>query len=289
MVDDGSSDTSGQICDEYAAKYKFFRVFHQKNQGQSASRNYGTKMATGDLVTYIDSDDIVMLDYVEYLKDLMKRYDADIAVAGSVYQYDNKPLRVCCKETISECLSPLEAIRRMCYNQRTSTVVWAKMYKKYLLLQNPFPEGRIYEDVVNIPKIIGDAKRIAVGNQQVYYWIQRSGSTVHESFRERQYDGITAVSELLEYVKHRYPEAEEAAKFRYSLMCVKLLASCFHSGVGHREFKRLRDYAAPYTWDVVRDTDARLSVKIRLIAIRLGYLSSKFVFGIHENMKQGLV
>ena len=141
LVDDGSSDSSGQICEEYASKYKFLRVFHQKNQGQSASRNYGTNMAMGDLVTYIDSDDFVTPDYVEYLIYLMNRYDADIAVAGSIYQYDNKPLKICNKETISECLSPLETIRRMCYNRGTSTVVWAKIYKKHLLLQNPFPVG----------------------------------------------------------------------------------------------------------------------------------------------------
>ena len=289
LVDDGSSDSSGKICEEYAANYMFFRVIHQKNQGQSVSRNNGTKMSTGDFVTYIDSDDLVTPDYVAYLMGLMRRYDADVAIAGHIYQYDNKPLKECRMETSSECLSPVEAIRRMCYNQRMSPVAWAKIYKKPLLLQNPFPEGRIYEDVVNTPKIIGDAKRVAVGDHQIYYWIQRSGSTIHESFNERQYDGITAVSELLEYVRQRYPEAERAAKFRYTLKCAGLLTSCFQSGVGHREFKRLKGYADPFLMDVIRDPNSKQSMKFRLIAMRLGYLPSLLAFWIHEKMKRSFI
>ena len=157
------------------------------------------------------------------------------------------------------------------------------------MLQNLFPEGRIYEDVVNTPRIIGDAKRIAVGNQQVYYWIQRFGSTMHEPFSERQYDGISAVSELQEYVRQRYPEAEDSAKFRYEAKCVELLTSCFLSGVGHREFKRLKGYADLFVKDVIRDPNAKRSVKLRLLSMYLGYYPARVTFWMHERMKQRFI
>lgn len=289
LVDDGSPDSSGEICEDYAKRYPFIKVIHQKNQGQSSARNNGTKMAKGDYVTYIDSDDFVTPDYVEYLMGLLNRYDADVSTTTFVYQYDNKPIKPCKKETNVECLSPLEAIRRMNYGKGITAAACPKMYKRDLVLKYPYPVGRIYEDVATIYKILGESNRVVVGNQQIYYWIQHPGSTMHETFSERQYDGIMAVEEQLQYVRDKFPEAEDAAKYRYAAKCVELLAASFMSGVGHLEFKRLRNYANPYTWDVIHDSNAKRSIKLRLLSMWLGYLPSKFVFWIHEKMKQRLI
>ena len=85
LVDDESPDKCGLICDEYAKKYPFVKVIHQKNMGLSGARNSGTKVAGGDYVTFVDSDDFVTPDYVEYLLSLITLYDADVSVARFVY------------------------------------------------------------------------------------------------------------------------------------------------------------------------------------------------------------
>lgn len=85
LVDDGSPDRCGEICDQYARDCAAVRVIHQANQGQAAARNNGVKSSTGELITFIDSDDYVEPDYLEYLLGLLRRYNADIAVGGFCY------------------------------------------------------------------------------------------------------------------------------------------------------------------------------------------------------------
>ena len=289
LVDDESLDNSGQMCEEYAAKYPYIKVIHQKNMGLSGARNSGTKIASGDYVTYIDSDDFVTPDYVEYLIGLIEKYDADVSVASFIYQYDSKPIKEPQKDNVSECLTPVQALQRMNYGHGMSVTAWSKMYKRELVLRYPYPVGRIYEDVATTYKIIGDCERVAYGNRQVYYWIQRMESIMHASFSEKQYDGILSAAEQLQYVKKNIPEAENAAKYRYAAKCVELLAASFFSGVGNREYKRLKDYAAPYIWDVVRDPNAKFSIKLRLLSMRLGYIPALITFKLHEKLKKRLI
>ncbi|MDQ1143763.1 glycosyltransferase involved in cell wall biosynthesis [Bacillus sp. SORGH_AS 510] len=85
LVDDGSPDRSGEICDEYAAKDKRIKVIHQKNSGVSSARNAGINAATGDYVCFADGDDYLMPDYVEYLMDLAVRNDADISLTTDMF------------------------------------------------------------------------------------------------------------------------------------------------------------------------------------------------------------
>lgn len=289
LVDDGSPDKSGKICEEYAAKYPYFKVIHQKNMGLSSARNSGTKNASGDYVTYIDSDDFVSPDYIEYLMGLIEKYDADVSIAYFVYQYDNKPIKECRMESYSECLTPIQALKRMNYGQGMTVTAWAKMYKRELVLRYPYPVGRLYEDVATTYKIVGDCQRIAYGNQQIYYWVQRLESIMHATFNEKQYDGIISASEQLQYVKEKYPEAKDAAIYRYAAKCVELFAASIHSQVGNREFKRLREYAAPYIWTVIRDPNAKLSIKLRLLSIYWGYIPALITCKLHEKMKKRLI
>ena len=84
LVDDGSPDNCGKICDEYANKYSFIKVIHQSNQGQAAARNNAAKLVSGEFITFIDSDDFVEEDYIEYLVYLQTKYDADMSVGGGI-------------------------------------------------------------------------------------------------------------------------------------------------------------------------------------------------------------
>ena len=89
LVDDGSPDQCGDICDDYANKYSYIKVIHQENRGQAAARNTGVSFSTGDYVTFVDSDDFITSDYVETLVGLVSRYGTDVAIAGFVYQYED--------------------------------------------------------------------------------------------------------------------------------------------------------------------------------------------------------
>ena len=93
LVDDGSPDACGKICDEYAARNPKIKVIHQKNQGLSAARNNAVPKSNGEYITFIDSDDFVSKDYLQYLVSLIQKYDAQISAGGFVYQYENRELK----------------------------------------------------------------------------------------------------------------------------------------------------------------------------------------------------
>lgn len=286
LVDDGSPDQCGRICDEYADAFAKVRVIHQTNQGLSAARNNAVPASGGAYITFIDSDDYVTEDYLEYLVSLIQKYHADISIGGSIYQYEEQETRTPKKETFS-CLYKVEmALSRMNYGQGFGLTAWGKLYKRELVEKYPYPVGKIYEDIATTYKIIGDSAGAAFGNQQIYYWQQRSGSTMHSGFNIRQLDGITAARSQLDYFYERYPSAVPAGKYRYTAKAVELTDILFTSDGDHSIFEELRGYMNEYASDVLMDTNAKRSIKVRISAMKMGYYPAKLVFAVHRFAKK---
>ena len=151
LVDDGSTDGSGKLCDAYAEKDSRFVVYHKENGGLSDARNYGVAKAAADLVSFIDSDDYVTEDYLEYLWDLMAKFDSDMSCArckqipeGANVSLNHDP----CTEVV---LDPGRATERICC---ISFAACSRLYKKQYLLEYPFPVGRLYEDLATVHKLV---------------------------------------------------------------------------------------------------------------------------------------
>lgn len=168
MVDDGSPDRCGAICDEYAEQYSFIRVIHQENQGQAAARNHAVSLSRGEWIIFIDSDDFVELDYIAYLVSLQKKYNADIAIGGFRYLYEGEKKPERRMETEELCMGTVKALQRMNYTKGFGAVSWAKLYRRQLILNHPFPEGQIYEDLAVLYRIFADAETVAYGNRTIY-------------------------------------------------------------------------------------------------------------------------
>lgn len=286
LVDDGSPDKCGEICDEYKLKFDCIKVIHQNNQGVSAARNNAVKRSSGEYITFIDPDDYITEDYIEYLISLIKKYRAEISAGGSIYQYEGKDVKKPKAESFSSFYSPDEAISRMNYVIGFGTVAWAKMYKRYLVEAHPYPVGKRYEDIATTYKIIGDSSGLAYGDKQIYIWYQRPNSFVHKAFDGRQLDGIEATKDQLIYVQERFPKAVSAAKYRYTAKAVELASLLFDTDGDKKEFKKLQAYMNEYAIDVLRDKHAKLTMKLRISAMRLGYYPAKIVFSVHEKIKK---
>lgn len=289
LVDDGSPDHSGEICDDYKERFDCIKVIHQNNQGVSAARNNGVIVSEGDYITFIDPDDTITEDYIEYLVSLILKYHAQISVGGSIYQYEGKEIKTPKAETINVFYEPDEAISRMNYVIGFGTVAWAKMYKRSLVEANPYPIGKRYEDIATTYKIIGDSTGVAFGNKQIYIWFQRPNSFVHNAFDERQLDGIEATKKQLEYVQKRFPHAVPAAKYRYTAKAVELASLLFAADGNKQEFEKLRSYMNEYSADVLKDKNAKRSMKLRIRAMKLGYYPAKVFFSIHEGVKRKMM
>lgn len=289
LIDDGSPDNCGKICDEYAKNYPMFKVIHQANQGLSAARNNAVPLSCGEYITFIDSDDFVTPDYVEYLVRLIKCFKAEISVGGRVYQYDNTEEAVPAGETRTAFYTPEEALIKMNYGDGFSVYAWGKLYKRELVEENPYPVGKIYEDLATTYKIIGSSSGVAFGNKQIYYWIQRSNSIMHSGFSNRQMDGIEAAKNQLEYISCYYPTALSAAKYRYTAKAIELISICFSSGGDKRVFSTLKQVTKEYANEVLKDKHVKTTMKLRIHAVKFGYLISKYIFRIHEKVKKAMV
>ena len=286
LADDGSPDSCGAICDEYAERDSRTRVIHQKNQGPSAAaaRNNAVNVAFGDFITFIDSDDFVTEDYVEYLIYLQRKYDANMTIGGLVYCYDQRPLSKR-KEAGEEVLLDAETtLIRMNYNDGMGSMAWGKLYQRDLVLKYPYPAGKLYEDLATTYKIAGDCERIAFGSRRIYYWNQREGSIMHRAFDKHQYDGIDAAKAQISYVKDRYPAALPAAKTRYMGKIVELMGLALRSENSREIYRKLKGEMAYYR-EVMTDPKPKKTQKIRWFAMKCGYIPTKVIFSVHEKLK----
>ena len=174
LVDDGSPDNCGKMCDEYAQKDTRIRVLHKENGGLSDARNCGVEISNGEYITFIDSDDYVAPNYIAYLHDLLVENDADISCCCCVYT-GNDSIEFGADTAMRnvQVLSGEESCRMLLGNLHLVLVTaWGKLYKSEIVKKYSFPKGRKHEDEATTCKYYYEAKRVAVGNAQLYAYYQ---------------------------------------------------------------------------------------------------------------------
>ena len=272
LVDDGSPDNCGAMCDAYAADHPNTRVLHQANAGLSQARNNGVKIARGEYVTFIDSDDFVTPDYLEYLLWLCEKYDAEVSCGEKCYYYDGQDTARPRRQEQDRFIPAGQALSEICYN-KLSICAWGKLYKRYLAEKYPYPAGKLYEDTATTYKIVGDTPGMAYGNRVLYYWRQREGSITHAAIDERHFFGVTGAMEQLRYMEQRYPEAVNGARARAAMKCIDLAYRLVMGQNRDRAlFERIRAEIRPLVGELLRDRKSGLSLKVRSAALSWGYL-----------------
>lgn len=202
LVDDGSTDNCGYICDEFARKDKRIKVIHKENGGLSDARNEGLKVASGDFLAFVDSDDWVDLRLFEMVMSSFESHFVDIVCFGS-YKTDGRN-KTTCFTTLKEIeWTRAEALTELCKNDRIESHVWDKVYKKELFENTFFPVGKYYEDVYIMHRVFMKAKSVLFIDAPLYYYLQRntsivgqrtvrSGLDLMDGFQNRRVDFINA-------------------------------------------------------------------------------------------------
>lgn len=212
LVDDGSPDQCGEICDEFEKKDSRIKVIHKVNGGLSDARNVGIANSTGNYITFIDSDDYVDDCYIELLYNTLKSNDADISIVSHRVLYNKKCIN---KATnLAFCGNSELILEKILYNDGIDIVAWAKLYKAELFKRVKFPKGRIYEDTATIYKLIDSSNKIAVNSSAVYNYVYRNNSIANGEFSEKNLDIITLTKEMTDYIKNKYPDLENACNQR---------------------------------------------------------------------------
>lgn len=222
LVDDGSTDCSGNICDYYSSIDSRVKVIHKENGGLSNARNVAIDVCVGEYITFVDSDDIIYQKYVEYLYEQIITNCADIASTNLFQFYDKKEIDVKI-EYSSVTISNLEAARKMLNVDGFSSCACAKLYKRELFDDIRFPEGRLYEDYLTIYKVLSMAKRITLLNNKMYYYRQRPGSIMRSNCSDQTVTLINAAREVTSYILKEWPELEIEALADEVAQCLKCL------------------------------------------------------------------
>lgn len=217
LIDDGSPDSCGEICDYYANVDQRITVIHKKNEGQSAARNTGLNKATGDYIVFVDSDDVLPKDAIEHLVTSCVSTKSD-AVFGDFITFETehyKPVDTVEEKPLLQEIGKYDFYEGL-YSGKTKNCVWGKIYKREILDGVFFLEGRIFEDVCYINALWKKNPKIQVIDSNVYcYRVGRPGST-QSSFDNRRLEIRFEFEATLDDVRKNGSFAER--EFRMYLM-----------------------------------------------------------------------
>lgn len=197
LVDDGSSDNSGKICDEFAQKDNRIKVIHKTNGGLSDARNAGLDVMSGEWVSFIDSDDFVSPYYIENLYYLAFLNGSDIAI-NSYKRFKDKSEDFIFKKITDEDIlvyDSRQAIENMLYVKNFTVSAACKIFKKKLFFETRFPKGKIYEDLYTIPLVISKTDKVVFCDIKDYFYLQRDDS-ITEEIKEENFMIFDVISKL---------------------------------------------------------------------------------------------
>lgn len=225
LVDDGSPDECGLMCDEWTKKDERIKVVHRKNGGLSAARNSGMEIAKGDYISFIDSDDYIDENMFLMLMSAVKANNADIAECAyiKVGESEDEELKARQNAEKSEevlVFSAYEAMEELIYERNIHQVVWNKVYSKKAIDNLKFREGKINEDEFFTYKVVGNSEKVISLKAQLYFYVQHENSIMSSGYSIKRLDAIEALKERMEYVKEKFPKLYSLAKASYLCSCM---------------------------------------------------------------------
>lgn len=192
LVDDGSPDNCSKICDEYAEKDSRIKVIHKKNGGLSDARNAGLLIATGEYISFIDSDDYIDINMYKSIITYMEKHDLDIAECGIKHVYSNKIKQDDKLDKSIHVFNSEDALKELMLERRLHQTVWNKLYKTKLIKNIFFEKGKIHEDEFWTYKVFMNAEKIGFLDEYLYYYIHREGSIMAQGYSSKNLDGLEA-------------------------------------------------------------------------------------------------
>ena len=240
LVDDGSIDNSGNICDNWSNKDSRIKVIHKENGGLSSARNEGLKYVNGQYVMFVDSDDYISTNAIKEMISVIQSKNADIVISNRIHFYDDGTEIVKYKQLNDIFIMNSEqAIKEMNYNRCFDMSAHCKLYKSSLFKNIKFPIGKLSEDMFVMYKIFDKADIIIYFPKPLYYYYQRSGSI--SKTPKLNYDYVQAFKEQMEYIRERYPSLINLTNATYALSHMTIYNAVIVNG-GRIEKEKLNSF-----------------------------------------------
>ena len=243
LVDDGSTDGSGAICDEYAYTDKRIRVVHKENGGLSDARNVGLDHATGQYIGFVDSDDFIEFDMYEKLYTACVLWGADISLCGKRIVNENGCIvsekNIVDAETL---YTSKEAICSLLTWKSCDSAAWDKLYSANLFLKIRYPFGKLHEDLNVTCRLFELSNKIIQIPYVGYNYLLRSNSICRQSLSKRKFDLYEQAKFNVDFVCGKYPDLKEEADFFLLACSLGVISTLMDSSTSSiDDYKRVND------------------------------------------------
>ena len=274
LVNDGSTDKSPMLCEDYANRHENIHVFHKENGGLSDARNFGVSKANSDWIFFLDPDDYLEEYTLELIVKIHKEHHADListkVKATSKYNaYTSYKLQ----ESDYKDLVPFtkeKALEAMLDDKFATVSACAKLYHRSILEKVPFPVGKIYEDFYVVGQHLALADKIVISPLETYNYYRREGSIVRSTFTEKRYEFFDAVAKNEEVVRKEYIQNEELLQ---SLQAKKILGGFVVIGAkadsGLKDFTKDKELLRNKVGELLQNGKLSWKVKMKYILFML--------------------
>lgn len=280
LIDDGSTDESGNICDTYEKKDDRIIVIHQANQGQSKTRNNGISIAKGEYIVFIDSDDFVFPHYLEILYTECVKAEADLAICGfcrcaETCRFDNL------NEDVEYISNEHQSDKMDFYfkSSRIDNTVWGKLYKTSLLEGFQFPCRKYCEDVYSTYITIHNASKIVWCDYKGYVYRNNLTSVMNERYSSQKKDGIYVNIERALFVEQFYPHLRKYAYRGIVYSCNQVLLCMGRSRINEKEsLHEIQSLYRKYLFSYLRCKSSivgKMFATLSFINVRFGLLLAR--------------
>ena len=239
LIDDGSPDSSGDICDEYAQKDHRIEVFHTENRGLSASRNLGIRKAKGDIISFIDADDWIEPRMLEILYEAIERTGANISLCSIVKEFPTSSVVRRFDERVYEGEDILNAL----LDAKINYGVWNKLYRRTIFQSVHFPDGKYYEDISSALAILRESEKVVSISEALYHYRIRKGSITHTHTAKILFDFADANIFNYQYVHEQLSELENDQPDKVTRLAARGIIGvwCWWYGCSDEEKQKYQD------------------------------------------------
>lgn len=277
LVDDGSPDICGDICNAYAGMDARVKVIHKENGGLSSARNAGIDIAQGEYFGFVDSDDWIEPEMYETLLSALLKYGAKVACGGR-YDVDGatgeKTIGLCPQK--EECVSGMEMLGRVFVWENCDSAAWDKLYHRSLFETIRYPHGMVNEDIAIFYKLMELTEKVAFCDKPLYNYLHRENSITTAKISNKTFHFVQHTDVIYPYIQKEHPELTDRARYfhicalSYTVLTADLASNVDrekYAGQSRQRRKELRRHLlfllfAPYFGKQTRLTNILLALGI---------------------------
>ncbi len=265
LVNDGSTDNSGEICERWKKKDNRIEVIHKKNGGLSNARNVGIEKAQGKYLMFVDSDDIISIDLCEMLHSYLLGNSADLAICDTYHIFSNDSFTFQKDDKVKMyCFNRNEAICNLWYQKSFLPSAWGKLYKKELFEQIRFTEGIIFEDIDIMHEIFYLCNRIVYIDVKAYGYVHHENSITTKKYTQKDNVILDICDKINQFASDKDISLQNAAKSYNVTGALRVYLNAPNTPEYKEAIEKAKRIIKKYGKDVLKDPNIRKKNKYAL-------------------------